>query len=98
MSAKSILLLHCTLMQNRIPNAIYIDGKTYQLEKSMKSRLGRPFTETEHNRIHQVLDKISTPQRINEVMKKMETAKTEWSIFAMDYGMSLAVAGSLDLP
>jgi hypothetical protein len=98
MSAKSILLLHCTLMQNRIPNAIYIDGKTYQLEKSMKSRLGRPFTETEHNRIHQVLDKISTPQRINEVMKKMETAKTEWSIFAVDYGMSLAIAGSLDLP
>lgn len=98
MSAKSILLLHCTLMQNRIPNAIYIDGKTYQLEKSMKSRLGRPFTETEHNRIHQVLDKISTPQRINEVMRKMETAKTEWSILAVDYGMSLAIAGSLDLP
>lgn len=97
MSAKSILLLHCTIMKTRIPNAIWHDGKTYELELHMKEMLGNHFSEEEYSQIHAQLDKLSGQQRIDEVMEKMKNARHEFDIPAKDYGMALAIAGALVL-
>jgi hypothetical protein len=98
LDAKHVLLTYCTTLVNRFPPSLWQGGKTYSLDSMMKARLGRPFREEEKQQAKEKLRGLLSPQRIDELVGKMESARDEWSIYAVDYGPALAVTGAIDLP
>ncbi len=93
-SAFSMLQDYLTTdMQGRfVPSIANSNGMSLNLDTEMKSLLGNKFSEEQLKIIHNNMDNTLGVDRVNEVINKMENAKNEWSIYAVDYGEACTVA------
>lgn len=82
-----------TDLKNRIPPSVTVAGEgTYNLESILKGRLGQKFTQEEKEKSHKTLDAAFGKDKVDGVISKIESAKSEWNINAVDFGPAMAVA------
>jgi hypothetical protein len=79
-------------LTDRIPPRITIVGQaSYDLENMFRARSGTAFTKEEKERIHVQLGKYFDEKKIDAVITKIETARSEYDISAKDFGTALAI-------
>jgi len=82
-----------TDLKNRIPPSVTIAGEgTYRLESILKGRLGQKFSKEEKEKIHKTLDTEFGKEKVDGIISKIETAKSEYDINAVNFGPAMAVA------
>lgn len=88
-----LLYLYLTRsLETRIAPQVGIGaGESIDLHREFKCHIGKTFSVAEKSQIHGRLDKIIGAGEVNNIITKIETAKTEWNISAADFGKSLAV-------
>lgn len=83
-------------LKNRIAPEFSIAGKgNWNLQNEFRGRLGKKFTDAEKTKAHEKLDPLMGNEKVEHVLQKIESAKDEYTITAMDYGPALAIALSL---
>ncbi|HEU5380278.1 MAG TPA: hypothetical protein VFV38_33050 [Ktedonobacteraceae bacterium] len=80
-------------LKNRIAPTMAVSGEgVYDYVHKFTEHLGKPFTSHERQRTHQKLDSVMGRERVDQVLDKLSSAKSEWDIYAVDFGPALAVS------
>jgi len=79
-------------LKNRIAPSLAISGQGVRdLPREFIARIGKPFPENEKIAAHSALDSILGVQHVDEIMDKISGARSEYGIYAADFGPALAV-------
>ncbi|MDF2940875.1 MAG: hypothetical protein K0R66_1517 [Gammaproteobacteria bacterium] len=92
LSAESLLMAYTVRLSTRYTPTLSSTLSHYSLDEKFYARIGRPFNEKEKAMVLRALKPLADEKQILSTMDKISQSKNEWGIYAVDYGMALAIS------